>query len=114
MNAFFHVYGEYLPEWWPRLMEAARVTAELSSLGFVLALVLASLLVAMVRSRYAALRQAANAFIQFVRAVPLLALLLALYFGCPRSVSRSRATGRASSVSACRVRLTWPRCFAAG
>lgn len=83
MNAFFQVYRDYLPEWWPRLMEAARVTAELSTLGFALAMVLAALLVAMVRSRYAVLKHFANAFIQFVRAVPLLALLLALYFGLP-------------------------------
>lgn len=83
MSEFFQVYREYLPEWWPRLLEAARVTAELSTLGFLLALLLAALLVAMARSRSPALRLASNAVVQFVRAVPLLALLLALYFGLP-------------------------------
>lgn len=83
MSEFFGVYREYLPEWWPRLLEAARVTAELSTLGFGLALVLAALLVAMARSRSGPLRLASNAVVQFVRAVPLLALLLALYFGLP-------------------------------
>lgn len=83
MSGFFQVYREYLPEWWPRLIEAARVTAELSSFGFLLALVLAGVLVAMARSPWRALRWASNAIVQFVRAVPLLALLLALYFGLP-------------------------------
>jgi His/Glu/Gln/Arg/opine family amino acid ABC transporter permease subunit len=59
------------------------VTAELSTIGFVLAIVLGALLVAMVRSRVRALRLAAGAFVQFMRAIPLLALLLALYFGLP-------------------------------
>jgi len=83
MSDFFNVYREHLPEWWPRLMDAARVTAEISSLGFVLALVLAAGLVAMHRSRFAALQVAARTVVEFLRAVPLLALLLALYFGLP-------------------------------
>jgi His/Glu/Gln/Arg/opine family amino acid ABC transporter permease subunit len=83
MSEFFQVYREHLPAWGPRLLEAARVTAELSALGFLLALLLGVVLVALLRSRHPALRQAANAFVQFVRAVPLLALLLALYFGLP-------------------------------
>ena len=81
--AFFGVYAEYLPEWGPRLLQAARVTAELSALGFLLALGLGAALVALLRSGSVALRRAAGAFVQFVRAVPLLALLLALYFGLP-------------------------------
>mgnify|MGYP003575587007 CR=1 FL=1 len=83
MNGFLDVYREHLPEWWPRLLAAARVTAEISSLGFVLALVLAAWLIAMHRSRVAPLKTAANGIVQFLRAVPLLALLLALYFGLP-------------------------------
>lgn len=83
MIAFFKVYGDYLPEWFPRLAEAARVTAELSTIGFVLAIGLGAVLVAMIRSPFPALRLAASAFVQFMRAIPLLALLLALYFGLP-------------------------------
>jgi His/Glu/Gln/Arg/opine family amino acid ABC transporter permease subunit len=83
MNSFFQVYREYLPEWGPRLLDAARITAELSTLGFLLALVLASCLVAMNRSRHKPLRLVSNAVVEFMRAVPLLALLLALYFGLP-------------------------------
>ena len=83
MNAFFQVYQEHLPSWWPRLAEAARTTAELSTLGFVLAVALAAVLVAMMRSRHVALQFAARGFVQGMRAVPLLALLLALYFGLP-------------------------------
>jgi His/Glu/Gln/Arg/opine family amino acid ABC transporter permease subunit len=83
MIAFLSVYGEYLPDWWPRLMQASRVTAELSATGFLLALVLGALLVAMLGSSRPPVRHFANAFVQFIRAVPLLALLLSLYFGLP-------------------------------
>jgi His/Glu/Gln/Arg/opine family amino acid ABC transporter permease subunit len=83
MNAFLATYAEYLAEWWPRLAQAACVTAELSAIGFAIALVLGALLVWMLRSDVALLRHGANGFIQLLRAVPLLALLLAIYFALP-------------------------------
>lgn len=83
MSGFLQTYVDYMPEWWPRLLEAARVTAEISTLGFLLALSLGALLLAMTRSQNAVLRYFAHGFVQFIRAVPLLALLLALYFGLP-------------------------------
>ena len=83
MKAFFLAYGEHLGAWLPRLLEAARVTAELSIYGFALALVLGCLLTAMARGRLVVLRRCASAVIQAVRTVPLLALLLAVYFGLP-------------------------------
>lgn len=83
MNAFLATYAEYLAEWWPRLAQAACVTAELSAIGFAIALVLRALLVWMLRSDVALLRHGANGFIQLLRAVPLLALLLAIYFALP-------------------------------
>lgn len=83
MSDFFKTYVEYMPEWWPRLVEAAFVTAEISALGFVLALVLGAVLLVCVRSKSRFVSYAANGFVQFIRAVPLLALLLALYFGLP-------------------------------
>lgn len=83
MNAFLATYAEYLAEWWPRLAQAACVTAELSAIGFAVALVLGALLVWMLRSDVALLRHGANGFIQLLRAVPLLALLLAIYFALP-------------------------------
>jgi len=83
MTAFFLTYLEYLPDWGPRLVEGAIVTARLSLVGFVLALCLGALLVAMQRSGAGLLAALANAYVQFVRTVPLLALLLALYFALP-------------------------------
>ena len=83
MNAFLATYAEYLAEWWPRLAQAACVTAELSAIGFAIALVLGALLVWMLRSGVGVLRHAANGFIQLLRAVPLLALLLTIYFALP-------------------------------
>lgn len=83
MNVFLATYAEYLAEWWPRLAQAACVTAELSAIGFAIALVLGALLVWMLRSDVALLRHGANGFIQLLRAVPLLALLLAIYFALP-------------------------------
>jgi His/Glu/Gln/Arg/opine family amino acid ABC transporter permease subunit len=83
MIDFFATYRDYAGEWLPRLALAARTTAALSALGFALAVALGAGLVAAQRARVDALRRAAAAFVQFVRAVPLLALLLALYFGLP-------------------------------
>ena len=83
MNVFFMAYLEYLPEWLPRLARAAVVTAQLSAVGFVAALLGGAALVAMLRSGNSLLHHAANVFIQAVRTVPLLALLLALYFALP-------------------------------
>ncbi|QTN26710.1 amino acid ABC transporter permease [Rhodoferax sp. AJA081-3] len=83
MNSFMSDFYQYWPEWWPRLAEAAKMTAKLSSAGFALALLVGAILVAMIRGGNPVLRFAANFFIQFVRTVPLLALLLALYFALP-------------------------------
>ncbi|MDB5851125.1 MAG: Amino acid transporter rane protein 2, family [Rhodoferax sp.] len=83
MNAFFMAYLAYLPEWLPRLARAASMTAQLSAIGFVAALLGGAALVAMVRSGNGFVRGAAQGFIQVVRTVPLLALLLTLYFALP-------------------------------
>jgi His/Glu/Gln/Arg/opine family amino acid ABC transporter permease subunit len=83
MKEFFMAYVQYLPDWLPRLLEAAVVTIRLSVVGFLLAVLLGAVLVAMARSGKSLFRHAANTFIQFVRTVPLLALLLALYFALP-------------------------------
>jgi His/Glu/Gln/Arg/opine family amino acid ABC transporter permease subunit len=83
MNSFFAVFYQYWPEWGPRLAEAAIMTAKLSSVGFAMALLHGSILGLMVRSGNSALRFIANMYIQFMRTVPLLALLLALYFALP-------------------------------
>ncbi|MFI8615782.1 amino acid ABC transporter permease [Acidovorax sp. NPDC077693] len=83
MTAFFATYAEYLGEWWPRLLDAARVTAELSAIGFAIAIALGALLVWMPRSGVAVLRRSAQGFIELLRAIPLLALLLAIYFALP-------------------------------
>lgn len=83
MNAFFSVFEQYGPEWIPRLLEAAQMTAKLSLAGFALALLGGCLLVAMQRSGVQLLRVLAQVFIQFVRTLPLLALLLTLYFALP-------------------------------
>lgn len=83
MISFFQQYPEYWSDWSARLMLGARITAELSLLGFALAVVLGALLVWAMRSPSAILKRLAALFIQSMRAVPLLALLLALYFALP-------------------------------
>lgn len=80
---FLLTYSEYSAEWMPRLAEAALVTAELSALGFGLAVLLGGLLALCAKSRFAAVRWTTSAFIQTMRVVPLLALLLAVYFALP-------------------------------
>ena len=83
MSDFFSVFQQYGAEWWPRLLQAAYMTAALSVAGFGMAFAVGAVLVAMVRSGRPLLRLAANTFIQVVRTVPLLALLLTLYFALP-------------------------------
>lgn len=83
MIGFFQQYPEYWSDWSARLLLGARITAELSLIGFALALVLGALLVWALRSPNGILRRLAALFIQSMRAVPLLALLLALYFTLP-------------------------------
>jgi His/Glu/Gln/Arg/opine family amino acid ABC transporter permease subunit len=83
MSAFVSIYVEYVGQWGPRLLAAAKITAELSIVGFAVALVLGAGLAAMQAAHHATLRRLGTAVVQFTRAVPLLALLLALYFGLP-------------------------------
>ncbi|QJQ19221.1 amino acid ABC transporter permease [Pseudomonas sp. SK] len=83
MIGFFQQYPEYWSDWSARLLLGARITAELSLIGFALAIVLGALLVWALRSPNGILKRLAALFIQSMRAVPLLALLLALYFALP-------------------------------
>lgn len=76
-------FEDYLNDWLPRFGEAALVTAQLSLLGFALALLMGAVLAAALDSRHALLRLPAQAYVQFIRTVPLLALLLLIYFGLP-------------------------------
>jgi His/Glu/Gln/Arg/opine family amino acid ABC transporter permease subunit len=83
MSEFFLTYLDYLPDWGPRLLDGAVVTASLSLVGFALALGLGGLLIAMQRSGSRLLATLAHAYVLSVRTVPLLALLLVLYFALP-------------------------------
>lgn len=86
MNAlaeFFLQYRDYLGDWLPRLLSGVRVTAALSLSGFVLALLLGALLAFAAMHRNAWISKPALTCIQTLRAIPLLALLLSLYFGLP-------------------------------
>lgn len=84
MMGFVAAYAEHWADWGPRLRAAAQVTAALSVGGFMLAALLGSLLTLALRSASGMLQRAAGAYVQFVRAVPLLALLLAIYFVLPQ------------------------------
>ncbi|NVZ66664.1 amino acid ABC transporter permease [Pseudomonas gingeri] len=83
MIAFFAQYPEYWSDWTARLLQGGVVTAKLSLAGFALAALLGSLLTWALRSPFAWLCRPAAYFIQGMRALPLLALLLALYFSLP-------------------------------
>jgi len=85
MIEFFAAYAEYWVDWGPRLRAAAAVTVALSCAGFALAVALGSLLAVALRSARAAVRRVAGAYVQLIRAVPLLALLLAIYFVLPQA-----------------------------
>jgi len=83
MLDFFSQYQDYLADWMPRLIAGVRVTAVLSVLGFSLALLLGAVLAAAVGSKRRWLSAPATSLVQVMRAIPLLALLLSLYFGLP-------------------------------
>ncbi|OPG80145.1 ABC transporter permease, partial [Pseudomonas ogarae] len=83
MISFFQQYPEYWSDWIARLLLGARVSAELSLTGFALAALLGALLAWAMKSPSVLLKRLAVFFIQGMRAVPLLALLLALYFTLP-------------------------------
>lgn len=83
MINFFQQYPEFWNDWIARLLLGARVSAELSLTGFALAAVLGALLAWAMKSPCVPLKRLAVFFIQGMRAVPLLALLLALYFTLP-------------------------------
>jgi His/Glu/Gln/Arg/opine family amino acid ABC transporter permease subunit len=83
MIHFLATYADYWADWGPRLRAGAFVTAALSVTGFGLAALLGSLLSWAQRSGKLWLRRLATVYVQFVRAVPLLALLLAIYFVLP-------------------------------
>src|SRR5207253_11117206 len=83
MISFFQQYPEYCSDWIARLLLGARISAELSLMGFALAAILGALLAWAMRSPSVILKRSAAFFIQSMRAVPLLALLLALYFALP-------------------------------
>ncbi|MCW8278201.1 MULTISPECIES: amino acid ABC transporter permease [unclassified Pseudomonas] len=83
MISFFQQYPEYWSDWIARLLLGARISAELSLMGFALAAILGALLAWAMRSPSVLLKRSAAYFIQSMRAVPLLALLLALYFALP-------------------------------
>lgn len=85
MIDFFTTYADYWADWSARLRHAAAVTAALSIGGFLLAALLGSLLAWAQRSARRGLQRAAGAYVQFIRSVPLLALLLALYFVLPQA-----------------------------
>ncbi|GAA6118870.1 amino acid ABC transporter permease [Acidovorax sp. FG27] len=85
MIEFFTTYAEYWADWAPRLRAAAVVTATLSVAGFLLAALLGALLTTALRMGDAWLKSVAHAYVQFIRAVPLLALLLAIYFVLPEA-----------------------------
>lgn len=121
MIGFFQQYPEYWSDWSARLLLGARITAELSLIGFALALVLGALLVWALLSPNGILRRLAALFIQSMRAVPLLALLLALYFALPSLGLTLSGYWAGPSAWACRAPRTlrkssvvaWMRCIAA-
>lgn len=83
LAGFFSAFATHWPDWGPRLAAGAVVTTELSLLGFVLALLGGCLLATALGSAHAGLRGPALGLVQALRSVPLLALLLLLYFGLP-------------------------------
>ncbi|EJL77453.1 amino acid ABC transporter permease [Variovorax sp. Varisp85] len=85
MIEFFATCADYWGDWSGRLCSAALVTVALSLAGFGLAALLGSLLTWAQRRGSRGLQRTAGVYVQFIRSVPLLALLLAIYFALPQA-----------------------------
>lgn len=71
MISFFQQYPEYWSDWIARLLVGAKLTAQLSLMGFALAALLGAVLAWAIKSPVVILRRSAMVFIQTMRAVPL-------------------------------------------
>ena len=83
MTEFLNSIITNWPEWSPRLFKAMGNTAFISVIGFVFASVLGTVLALSLDARIAALRRAAQAYVNFFRGIPLLVVLFLIYFGLP-------------------------------
>jgi polar amino acid transport system permease protein len=83
MDNLFTQYAAYGHEWLAALAPAARTTASLTLAAFALAILLGGAVTAIRLSPIVAVRQAAQAYVELVRAIPVLAILFLIYFGLP-------------------------------
>jgi His/Glu/Gln/Arg/opine family amino acid ABC transporter permease subunit len=83
MIGFFKPYFEYGAEWWPRMLDAAGKTAMITLAGFVVAILIGSVLAFLQQSRFKTFRVFSQGYVVLFRGVPLLAVLFLLYFGLP-------------------------------
>lgn len=81
MLEFLSVFVQYSDQWGPRLAQAAVVSAQISVMGFLVATVFGLALALMRLSKSRLLQLIAKAYIIFFRGVPVLAVLLLIYFG---------------------------------
>ena len=80
---FIAVFVQHAGEWGPRLAKAAVVSAQISILGFLVAAAVGLALSLMRQSTNAVLQTFVAGYIVFFRGVPVLAVLLLIYFGLP-------------------------------
>ena len=83
MLDFLSVFFQYADQWGPRLARAAVVSAQISFMGFLVATVLGLALALMRMTKSRTFQAIARAYILVFRGVPVLAVLLLLYFGLP-------------------------------
>ena len=83
MLEFLSVFVQYSGQWGPRLAQAAVVSAQISVMGFLVATAFGLALALMRLSQSRLLQLIAKAYIIFFRGVPVLAVLLLIYFGLP-------------------------------
>ncbi|MZR30722.1 amino acid ABC transporter permease [Sneathiella litorea] len=83
MIEFLEVYVKYGSQWFPRMADAALVSASLAFAGFIVAFAIGLMLSIFQRSPLRLLRFVATIYVVVFRGIPLLAILFLLYFGLP-------------------------------
>ncbi len=83
MIGFFQTLAEYAPQWAPRLFHATGVTILITASSFCVGLALA-LAIELVRSlNWRVTNKVIGAYVEIIRALPILAILYLIYFGLP-------------------------------
>ena len=85
MSAFLAPYGDYGGDWLASLLPAAGMTTAMTVAAFLLAALLGGLVAALRLSASPMLRRLALSYVEIVRGIPVLTILVLISFGLPNA-----------------------------